>query len=29
VVLGQTMSYATILAALINGEAFDEDIGTR
>jgi hypothetical protein len=29
VVLGQTMSYATILAALINGEPFEEHIGTR
>jgi hypothetical protein len=29
VVLGQTMSYATILAALINGEPFDEHMGTR
>jgi actin-related protein len=29
VVLGQTMSYATIIAALLNGEPFDEHIGTR
>lgn len=29
VVLGQTLSWATLVAAVIKGEAFDEGIGMR